>query len=138
MSAQRGLSPARKIVIYYVLMLLTLCLGFSFLIALLGSYRALNHTQEVWIRSHQLWIWRSCMAFLVILLLAGLLMLPLIWSPVALGFNLHDINVHSIAQQGIGMYSAVVGLIIAMVGVFWLVYRSAKGLHYLIKGKVIY
>ena len=133
MSVQRGLSAERKIVIYYALMLLTLFLGFSFLIALFGSHRALSHTQEVWIRSHQLWIWRSCVAFLVVLLLAGLFMLPLIWSPVAQGISLQDI-----ADQSIGIYSAIVGLIIAIVGVFWLLYRSFKGLSYWMKGKVIY
>ncbi len=123
MSAQRGLSPERKIVIDYMLMLLTLFLGVSFLIALLGSYRALNHTDDVWIQSHQLWIWRSCMAFLVIILFAALFLLPLIWLPIS---------------QGLGLYSIIAALCIAGAGVLWFLYRSLKGLIYWFKGKVIY
>ena len=123
MSAQRGLSPERKIVIYYVLMLLTCLLGFTFLIALWGSYRALNHTQDVWLRSHQLWIWRGCMAFLAIILLSALFLLPLIWLPIT---------------QGIGLYSAITAASISGLATLWLIYRGVRGLIYWFKGKVIY
>lgn len=123
MSAQRGLSPERKIVIYYVFMLLTCLLGFTFLIALWGSYRALNHTQDVWLRSHQLWIWRGCMAFLAIILLSALFLLPLIWLPIT---------------QGIGLYSAITAASISGLATLWLIYRGVRGLIYWFKGKVIY
>ena len=123
MSAQRGLSPERKVVIYYVLMLLTLFLGFSFLIALLGSHRALSHTQELWLHSHQLWIWRSCMAFLVLSLFAALFLLPLLWFPVT---------------QGIGLYSAITAASIGGLSMLWLMYRGVRGLIYWFKGKVVY
>ena len=123
MSAQRGLSPERKIVIYYVLMLLTCLLGFTFLIALWGSYRALNHTQDVWLRSHQLWIWRGCMAFLAIILLSALFLLPLIWLPIT---------------QGIGLYTAITAASIGGLAMLWLMYRGVRGLIYWFKGKVIY
>lgn len=123
MSAQRGLSPEHKIVIYYVLMLLTCLLGFTFLIALWGSYRALNHTQDVWLRSHQLWIWRGCMAFLAIILLSALFLLPLIWLPIT---------------QGIGLYSAITAASISGLATLWLIYRGVRGLIYWFKGKVIY
>ena len=123
MSAQRGLSPERKIVIYYVFMLLTCLLGFTFLIALWGSYRALNHTQDVWLRSHQLWIWRGCMAFLAIILLSALFLLPLIWLPIT---------------QGIGLYSAITAASISGLATLWLMYRGVRGLVYWFKGKVIY
>ena len=123
MSAQRGLSPERKIVIYYVFMLLTCLLGFTFLIALWGSYRALNHTQDVWLRSHQLWIWRGCMAFLAIILLSALFLLPLIWLPIT---------------QGIGLYTAITAASISGLATLWLMYRGVRGLIYWFKGKVIY
>lgn len=123
MSAQRGLSPERKVMIYYVLMLLTCLFGVTFLIALWGSYRALNHTQDVWLHSHLLWIWRSCMAFLVIILFAALFLVPLMWLPLT---------------QGIGLYSAMIAGGISGLATFWLIYRTLRGLVYWFKGKVIY
>ena len=123
MSAQRGLSPERKIIIFYVLMLLTCMFGVTFLIALWGSYRALNHTQDVWLRSHQLWIWRGCMAFLAIILLSALFLLPLIWLPIT---------------QGIGLYTAITAASISGLATLWLMYRGVRGLVYWFKGKVIY
>ena len=123
MSAQRGLSPERKIIIFYVLMLLTCMFGVTFLIALWGSYRALNHTQDVWQHSHLLWIWRSCMAFLAIILLSALFLLPLLWLPLT---------------QGVGLYSALTAGSISGLAMLWLIYRTLRGLVYWFKGKVIY
>jgi uncharacterized membrane protein len=123
MSAQRGLSPERKVIIFYVLMLLTCVFGVTFLIALWGSNRALNHTDDVWVQSHQLWIWRSCVAFLVIIICAALFLLPLIWWPV---------------NQGLGLYSALSAGSISGLAMLWLMYRGIKGLSYWIKGKVVY
>lgn len=122
MAASRTISQQQWVGINYGLMLLSLLLGIGVIIALCSSYHFLNQNQDVWIRSHHLWIMRSCVGFLLLLLLDALLVLPL-WL---------------LSWPAIGQYWLIAVLVIAAVSVLWFLYRSIKGLIYWAKGKVIY
>ncbi len=123
MAPRTALSQQQWVGINYGLMLLSLFLGVGVIIALWSSYHFLNQSQDVWLRSHHLWIMRSCVVFLVLLACTALFLLPLIWFSV---------------MQGIGLYSAIIAGGTSALAIFSLIYRSVKGLVYWSKGKVIY
>ncbi|XID74991.1 hypothetical protein ACF3NA_10925 [Alkanindiges sp. WGS2144] len=123
MVTSRAISQQQWVAINYAGMLLSLLLGVTILFSLWSSQHFLNQSQDVWLRAHQLWIMRSCAGFLVLLLLVAMLLLPLLWVPV---------------QQGIGLYCAMIALVVAVLSWIWLLYRSVQGLHCFIKGKAIY
>lgn len=113
----------RWVLLAYVLMLLTLVLGLTWIIALWANQSMLNQPHEVWIRAHQLWIIRSCVVFFVLLVITCLLGLPLFWLPFSHGLGL----VFSCLTAGLGLISVV-----------WLVYRSVYGLKRYLQGKAVY
>ncbi|TEU25601.1 hypothetical protein [Alkanindiges illinoisensis] len=123
MAARPAFSQQQWVGINYGLMLLSVLLGFGVLIALWSSHHFLNQSQDVWLRSHHLWIMRSCVGLLALVVFAALFLLPLFWLPVT---------------QGIGFYSAITAASMGGLATLWLIYRSVKGLLYWSKGKVIY
>ncbi|RYZ93829.1 MAG: hypothetical protein EOO68_21355 [Moraxellaceae bacterium] len=122
MSASRTISQQQWVGINYGLMLLSLLLGISLLFALWSSAHCLNQNQDVWLRTHHLWVMRSCAGFVLLLLLDALLALPL-WL---------------LSLPAIGQYWLIAVLIVAAASALWFLYRTIKGLHYFIKGKPIY
>jgi uncharacterized membrane protein len=123
MAARTAFSQQQWVGINYGLMLLSLLLGIGVLIALWSSYHFLNQNQDVWIRSHHLWIMRSCVGFLALMVFAALFLLPLFWFPMV---------------QGIGLYSGMIAGGMSGLATLWLIYRSIKGLLYWSKGKPVY
>lgn len=123
MAGRPAFSQQQWVGINYGLMLLSLLLGVGVLIALWSSHHFLNQSQDVWLRSHHLWIMRSCVGVLVLIFSAALFLLPLIWFPVV---------------QSIGLYAVIIASGISALSILWLIYRSVKGLMYWRKGKVIY
>ena len=123
MAARPAFSQQQWVGINYGLMLLSLFLGIGLLIALWSSHHFLNQSQDVWLRSHHLWVMRSCVGFLVVIASAALFLLPLIWFPFT---------------QGMGLYTAMIAGGISGLATLWLIYRSVKGLLYWSKGKPVY
>lgn len=121
--AEDHVKQERWVLIAYVLMLLTLVLGLTWIIALWVNQSMLNQPHEVWIRSHQLWIIRSCVVFSVLLVLVGLLSLPLIWLPLS---------------HGIGLVFSCAAAVMVLVSISWLLYRSFRGLRRFMQGKAVY
>lgn len=122
MSVSRTISQQQWAGINYGLMLLSLLLGISLLFALWSSAHCLNQTQDVWLRTHHLWVMRSCAGFVLLLLLDALLALPL-WL---------------LSWPAIGQYWLIAVLVVAAASALWFLYRIIKGLIYWAKGKVIY
>lgn len=123
MAARTAFSQQQWIGINYGLMLLSLLLGIGVLIALWSSYHFLNQNQDVWLRSHHLWIMRSCMSLLGLLLINSLLFIPLFWLPIT---------------QGVGYYCLLAGAGFAALIWLWFLYRSVRGLMLWLKNKPIY
>lgn len=122
-SSNNSISHEHWAGIHYALMLLSLLLFFVILIPLFNTVRLLNGHQDVWIRSHHLWVMRSCAGFVLFIVLSGLLAVPLFWLPY---------------QQGAGFVVLMVACATAAFGWLWLLYRSIKGLHAFVKGKAVY
>lgn len=123
MAARTAFSQQQWVGINYGLMLLSLLLGIGVLIALWSSYHFLNQNQDVWIRSHHLWIMRSCVGLLGLLLINSLLFIPLFWLPI---------------NQGVGYYCLLAGAGFAALIWLWFLYRSVRGLMLWLKNKPIY
>lgn len=122
-TGENHVQQERWVLISYVLMLLTLVLGVTWLISLWLGQSMLSQPHEVWLRSHQLWIIRSCVVFFVLILLSGLFSTPLIW------FSLHQIFV---------MVTTGIAALLAVVALIWLLYRSCHGLKRFMQGKAVY
>lgn len=123
MAASRTISQQQWVGINYGLMLLSLLLGVGVIIALCSSYHFLNQNQDVWIRSHHLWIMRSCVGLLGLLLINSLFFIPLLWLPIT---------------QGAGYYCLLAGAgVTALIWLWWL-YRSLKGARHFLKGKSVH
>ena len=123
MVARPAFSQQQWIGINYGLMLLSLLLGVGVLIALWSSHHFLNQSQDVWLRSHHLWIMRSCMGLLGLLLVNSLFFIPLFWVSIS---------------QGAGYYCLLTGLMVAGLIWLWFLYRSVRGLMLWLKNKPIY
>lgn len=123
MAARTAFSQQQWVGINYGLMLLSLLLGIGVLIALWSSYHFLNQNQDVWLRSHHLWIMRSCMGLLGLLLINSLLFIPLFSLPIT---------------QGVGYYCLLAGAGFAALIWLWFLYRSVRGLMLWLKNKPIY
>lgn len=123
MAARPVFSQQQWVGINYALMLMSLFLGIGVLIALWSSHHFLNQSQDVWLRSHHLWIMRSCVSLLGLLLINSLLFIPLLWLPIT---------------QGVGYYCLLVGVGLVVLIWLWWLYRSLKGVRHFLKGKVIY
>ncbi len=113
----------RWVLISYMLMILSLVLGLTWIIAYWVSHQSLSQPQEVWVRSHSLWVIRTCIIFLVLVLLAALVSLPLIWLPL-----------HSL----FGMITAGVAAGIGIIAWLWLLFRSVKGFSRFMRGRAVY
>lgn len=123
MAARTAFSQQQWVGINYGLMLLSLLLGIGVLIALWSSYHFLNQSQDVWLRAHHLWIMRSCMGLLGLLLINSLLFIPLFSLPIT---------------QGVGYYCLLAGAGFAALIWLWFLYRSVRGLMLWLKNKPIY
>lgn len=123
MAARTALSQQQWVGINYALMLLSLFLGIGVIIALWSSYHFLNQSQDVWLRAHHLWIMRSCMGLLGLLLINSLLFIPLFSLPIT---------------QGVGYYCLLAGAGFAALIWLWFLYRSVRGLMLWLKNKPIY
>lgn len=123
MAARTALSQQQWVGINYALMLLSLFLGIGVIIALWSSYHFLNQSQDVWLRAHHLWIMRSCVGLLGLLLINSLFFVPLFWLP--------------ITQSG-GYYCWLAGVGFAALIWLWFLYRSVQGLRHFVQGKPVY
>ena len=123
MAGRPAFSQQQWVGINYGLILLSLLLGVGVLIALWSSHHFLNQSQDVWLRSHHLWIMRSCMGLLGLLLINSLFFIPLFWLPLT---------------QGIGYYCWLAGVGLAALIWLWFLYRSVQGLRHFIQGKPVY
>lgn len=107
----------------YVLMALSLIVGFSLLISYWISHQLLGNPLEVWTRSHTLWIMRTCIVFFTLILLTLLLSLPLFWLPLS---SLY------------GMICAGIAAAVGGISWLWLLFRTVHGLRRYIGGKAVY
>lgn len=123
MAPENHVQQERWVLIAYILILMSLFLGVTWIVALWVNHSMLDHPHEVWIRSHQLWIIRTCFVFLLFIVLAALFSLPLIWFPVSSLF---------------GLISACTAGGFASIGWLWLLYRGGKGLSRFMQGRAIY
>ncbi len=113
----------RWMLVAYMLMALSLFVGFTLLISYWISHQLLANPLEVWTRSHGFWIMRTCIVFLSLMLITALLSLPLFWLSVT---SLY------------GMICAGIAAGFAIISWLWLFFRTAHGIRRYIGGKAVY
>lgn len=123
MAARQSLSQQQWVAINYALMLVSLLLGVGVLVALWSSLHFLSQTQDVWLRSHHLWVMRSCVGLLGLLVINSLFFIPLFWLPV---------------MQGAGYYFMLAGILLMGLTWLWFLYRGIKGLRHFMHSKPVY
>lgn len=123
MAPENHARQERWVLIAYILILMSLFLGLTWIIALWLNQSMLNQPHEVWIRSHQLWIIRTCFVFLLFVLTVGLFALPVVWFPLS---------------SWVGLISACAAGGFALIAWLWILYRGIKGLSRFMHGRAIY
>ena len=115
----------RRVLIAYLLMLLTVFCIVPLIIAYWLSSRTINSPDiEVWLNSHGLWIARNSMIFACIAIFAALWFIPL-------AFFVWDQFIWVTA-------STIIGVIFAIVAWLFLLNAWIKGILRFIKGKPVY
>jgi uncharacterized membrane protein len=123
MAPENHVQQERWVLIAYILILMSLFLGVTWIIALWVNHSMLEQPHEVWIRSHQLWIVRTCFIFLLFIIAIGLFSLPLVWLPLS--------NIYALVSACIAGGFFVIAWLLML-------YRGCRGISRYMQGKAVY
>ena len=113
----------RWMLIAYMLMALSLFVGFTLLVSYWISHQLLGNPLEVWTRSHTLWIMRTCIVFFTLVLITAVLGLPMFWLSLS--------SVYGMVCAGIAAGFGIISWL-------WLFFRTAHGIRRYMGGKAVY